>query len=170
MKEHEFVTEVTLAAPIGEVFPFFADAMNLQRITPPWLDFRVVTPHPIEMKAGALIDYRLKVRGLPIRWRTRIEAWEPGVRFVDTQIRGPYRKWWHEHTFEAVGPDATRMRDRVVYAVRGGPVGDVVERIWVRKDVRTIFAYREQEMVAMFGRVDAPEGSGASDREPVAAV
>jgi ligand-binding SRPBCC domain-containing protein len=93
-------TRIDLAAPLSEVFPFFADAYNLERITPSFLSFKVLTPAPIEMRPGTLIDYRLRVRGAPLRWRSEITAWEPPYRFVDEQRRGPYRAWIHEHRFE----------------------------------------------------------------------
>src|ERR1044071_9367246 len=86
-----------------EVFPFFGDAGNLEAITPPWLGFSIVTPRPIEMGVGTLIEYRLKLHGLPLKWLTRIESREPGVRFVDAQLRGPYALWHHTHEFEATG-------------------------------------------------------------------
>ena len=103
-----------------EVFGFFADAFNLEAITPPWLRFRVVTPRPIEMAEGALIEYRLALHRVPVRWLTRIEAWEPGRRFVDVQIKGPYRLWHHTHTFEPAD-GGTLVRDRVRYALPLGP-------------------------------------------------
>ncbi|MGY8671429.1 MAG: SRPBCC family protein, partial [Verrucomicrobiia bacterium] len=91
MKVHEFSSEIWLPLPPEEIFPFFADAANLDAITPPWLSFRIATPPPITMREGALIDYRLKVRGIPLGWRTRINVWEPPHRFEDEQLRGPYR-------------------------------------------------------------------------------
>lgn len=103
-------TELRLPCPRAEVFDFFADAWNLEQITPPWLKFQVITPRPIEMHSGALIDYRLRLHGLPIRWRTEIRDWDPPFRFTDRQVRGPYRYWVHEHTFADEG-DETLMRD-----------------------------------------------------------
>lgn len=121
-----------------QVFPFFADAHNLEAITPPWLRFTVLTPRPIAMKAGAIIEYRLRWRVVPIRWRTRITVWEPSRRFVDEQIRGPYRLWHHEHIFE---PDGrfTLMHDRVHYRA---PLAFVAHPLIVTRDVARIFAYR----------------------------
>lgn len=133
--------------PIAEVFSFFADATNLQRLTPPWLHFNVLTPAPIEMKADALIDYKLRVHGLPLRWRTRIVEWQPPHRFVDEQIRGPYRLWRHLHTFEE-RDGGTLMRDRVEYAVVGGRV---VNALFIRPDLRRIFKYRADAMREVFG-------------------
>jgi ligand-binding SRPBCC domain-containing protein len=135
---HCLTTARWVPKPIGEVFAFFADAHNLQRITPPWVGFSILTPAPIAMRTGALIDYRIRLWGLPVRWRTEISVWEPGVRFVDRQLRGPYTKWVHEHRFEA-REGGTVCSDRVDYAHRGGPVG---ERVFVRPQLRRIFAYR----------------------------
>ncbi|MCO6044964.1 SRPBCC family protein [Aeoliella sp. ICT_H6.2] len=135
-------TETVVARPLEEVFAFFADAMNLERITPPWLQFQVVTPGPFDMHAGTLIDYRLKIHHVPVRWRTEIAAWEPPYRFVDTQLRGPYRHWRHEHQFEAV-EGGTLCRDVVRYGVPGGAL---IHRLLVRRDVQQIFTYRERAL------------------------
>ena len=131
-------SELSLALPRAEVFPFFADAFNLEAITPPWLRFRILTPHPIEMGVGTLIDYRLRLHGIPVRWQTAITAWEPPSRFVDEQLVGPYRRWVHEHTFEDRG-GATLVRDRVDYEVTGGAL---VERLFVQRDLERTFAFR----------------------------
>jgi ligand-binding SRPBCC domain-containing protein len=130
-----------------ELFPFFAEARNLERITPPWLRFEVLTPAPITMAVGTLIDYRLRWRGLPIRWRTEIAAWDPPHRFVDAQQRGPYRLWVHEHTFVDEN-GGTRMDDVVTYAVPGG---SLVQRLFVGRDVERIFAYRSDRLRALLG-------------------
>ena len=137
-----------LPCPPEELFPFFADAFNLERITPPLLRFRVVTPPPIEMRAGALIDYRLRIHGVPAKWRTEITAWDPPHRFVDEQLRGPYRQWIHEHTFEPQD-GGTLCRDRVDYAAPGG---SLVNRFLIEPDVRRIFAYRAAALEEIFGR------------------
>jgi ligand-binding SRPBCC domain-containing protein len=141
---------IFLPRPVESIFPFFADAGNLERITPRHLQFHVITPRPIEMRAGAIIDYRLKIRGLPFRWRSEITAWEPMVRFVDEQRRGPYRWWIHEHTFESV-PGGTIARDVVQYGV---PFGAIAHTLLVRRDVMSIFAYRTKVLQDLFG---APE-------------
>jgi ligand-binding SRPBCC domain-containing protein len=146
MTVHRFEMEQWLPRPRTEVFPFFADAANLQAITPPWLDFKVVMPGPITMRPGALIDYRLKLRGIPIGWRTEISVWEPPFRFVDRQLKGPYRQWIHEHTFEEKD-GGTLCRDRVDYAVPGGTL---VNRLFVRRDVETIFAFRREQLDRLF--------------------
>ena len=146
MRVHRFQSETWLPLPPEELFPFFADAANLNAITPPWLHFKEVTRGPIEMRAGAMIDYKLRVRGLPLRWRTRINLWEPPHRFVDEQVRGPYRLWIHEHTFEA-RDGGTLARDEVWYAV---PLDFLTPARWVRPDVERIFAYRERALKKRF--------------------
>lgn len=128
--------------PIEEVFAFYGDAHNLERITPPLLGFEVTTPAPIAMGAGTLIEYRLRLHRVPVRWRTRIEVWEPPHRFVDVQVKGPYSLWEHTHTFEQDGPGATVMQDRVRYSIPFGPLGDLADRLLVRRDLRQIFDYR----------------------------
>jgi len=142
-------TELRLPCGQSQVFDFFADAFNLEQITPPWLNFHVVTPRPIEMHNGALIDYRLRLHGIPIRWKTEICDWDPPFRFTDRQLKGPYRYWHHEHTFLAEG-DHTLMRDQVDYAVPGGRL---VHKLFVRHDVQQIFEYRRRVMAEMFQRL-----------------
>jgi ligand-binding SRPBCC domain-containing protein len=134
-----------------DVFPFFGEARNLEAITPPFLRFRVITPGPIEMQVGALIQYRLRLHGIPINWLTSIQAWEPPHRFVDVQVRGPYALWHHTHTFEAV-PDGTLMRDTVRYAIGFGPLGEVARRAIVTRDLQTIFDHRAQAVPALLKR------------------
>jgi len=128
--------------PIEEAFAFYGDAHNLERITPPLLRFQVTTPQPIEMGVGTLIEYRLRLHRVPVRWRTRITAWEPPTRFVDEQIKGPYSLWEHTHTFEEDGPEATIIRDRVRYSIPFGPLGEIADRLLVQRDLRQIFDYR----------------------------
>jgi len=140
MKIREYQCELWLPLSPEQLFPFFADAANLDAITPPWLHFRIVTPAPILMREGALIDYRLRVRGLPMGWRTRINVWEPPGRFEDEQVRGPYRQWIHEHTFEA-RDGGTLARDRVRYAA---PLDWLVHGWLVRPDIERIFSYRSE--------------------------
>jgi ligand-binding SRPBCC domain-containing protein len=124
-----------------DAFAFFADARNLERITPPWLNFHVVTPE-IEMRAGTLIEYRLTLHGLPIRWLTQIEEWAPGERFVDVQLRGPYALWHHTHEFEPAGDGQTLMRDTVRYALPLGPLGALAHKLFVARDLERIFDHR----------------------------
>ena len=147
MKERHFECKIWLPLKPEELFPFFADAANLDAITPPWLHFNIVTPKPIEIKTGALIDYKLKVRGLPLRWRTLIRDWEPPHRFVDEQLRGPYRQWIHEHTFEAQD-GGTLARDVVRYAVL---FDFIAHPLFVRRDIEKIFAFRQQSLKEKFG-------------------
>ena len=146
MRLREFTAALWLPLPPSEIFPFFSNAANLDAITPPWLDFRIVTPPPIAMCEGALIDYRLRVHFLPLRWRTRINIWEPPYRFVDEQVRGPYYQWIHEHTFEP-SAGGTLARDFVRYAA---PLDFLTHRWLVRPDVEKIFAYREQALLKRF--------------------
>jgi ligand-binding SRPBCC domain-containing protein len=140
-----FTAELWLPLKREEIFPFFADAGNLEAITPPWVNFHTLTPTPIQMQAGTLIDYQLKIHGIPVKWRTRINAWEPPYRFVDEQLRGPYLKWVHEHTFEAQN-GGTLCRDRVDYAVPGGWL---IDKLFVRRDVERIFAYRRERIAEL---------------------
>lgn len=146
MKTYTFRDEIVLPAPRPEVFAFFADARNLEQLTPPWLRFEVVTEGEIIMATGILIDYRIHWRRIPMRWRTEIEAWEPPYRFVDRQIRGPYRLWRHEHLFTERG-DGTSIVDRVEYAPLGGTIA---QRLVIARDVERIFAYRRKRLTEEF--------------------
>jgi ligand-binding SRPBCC domain-containing protein len=150
MRAHLLERSQRLARPPEEVFPFFADAFNLQAITPAWLHFRVLTPEPVTMAAGTLLEYRLRLHGVPLRWLTRIEVWEPPVRFVDVQVRGPYRLWHHTHSFEPAG-DGTLMGDRVRYALPLGPLGELAHAVLVRRDLERIFAFRHAAVRARLG-------------------
>ncbi len=141
-----FEDELWLPRSRDEVFPFFADARNLSEITPPWVQFQVLTPAPIVMQPGALIDYRIRVHGLPIRWRTEITEWNPPHRFVDVQLRGPYTLWHHTHMFEEKN-GGTLCIDKVTYRPRGGAI---INRLFVRKDVQRIFAYRRKRLLELF--------------------
>ena len=140
--------EQRLPGTPAEVFEFFADAHNLEAITPPLLRFRVVTPAPILMGRGTLIRYRLRVRGVPVSWLTEIEAWDPPHRFVDRQVRGPYALWHHAHAFEADG-DATVMRDVVRYRIGFGPLGALAAALVVQRDLDAIFAFRAERVRAL---------------------
>jgi len=139
--------EVWLPKPRDEVFEFFSDARNLQVLTPKWLDFKVVTEGEIELKPGALIDYKLRVRFLPIRWTTEIVAFDPPHSFIDNQAKGPYKRWYHTHTFEEED-GGTLCRDHVEYAVPGGALA---HWLFVKRDVKRIFDYRREKLVEMFG-------------------
>ena len=147
MKEHRFECELWLPLKPEKLFPFFSDAANLDAVTPPWLHFQIVSPQTIKIKTGTLIDYQLKVHGFPLRWRTLIRDWEPPHRFVDEQLRGPYRRWIHEHTFEPQN-EGTLARDSVSYAVIFDPIA---HPLFVRRDVKKIFAFRQQTLKEKFG-------------------
>lgn len=149
MKEFAFHTELWLPRPRPEVFEFFSDAQNLETITPPWLNFEVLTPKPFAIKVGALIDYRIRIHGFPIRWRTEITSWEPPHQFVDVQLRGPYTLWHHTHTFED-RDGGTLCIDGVRYRPRGGAL---INWLFVRRDVEGIFNYRQQRLQELFGTV-----------------
>jgi len=137
--------EQRLPGSPGDVFEFFADALNLEAITPPLLRIRVVTPGPIAMAPGTHIRYRLRVHGLPVSWLTQITEWDPPHRFADEQLKGPYALWHHTHTFEADG-DETIMCDIVRYRVGFGPLGTLVNALLVRRDLKGIFDYRAQRV------------------------
>jgi ligand-binding SRPBCC domain-containing protein len=146
MKLYTLNAEQWIARPPEELFPFFADAGNLEQLTPPWLHFRIVSS-PVEIRAGARISYRLRLHGIQLAWQSEITAWEPPFRFVDEQTRGPYRAWIHEHTFES-GDGGTLMRDTVQYAARGGPL---VRKCLVAPDLEKIFKYRRARLESIFG-------------------
>jgi ligand-binding SRPBCC domain-containing protein len=138
---HQFLETTTLLPrPVDEVFAFFADAENLQNITPPELAFQIVTPVPIVINEGTIIDYRLRLFGVPFSWRTRIVQWQPNDQFIDEQIRGPYSSWKHLHTF-AECEDGTRMTDRVEYRLPLRPAGSLALPL-VRYQLDRIFRYR----------------------------
>ncbi len=147
-----FRCSVTLAAPLTTVFSFFSNARNLELLTPPWLRFKVLTEGEIPMSRGRQIDYRLRLRGLPLRWRSEITAWEPPHRFVDEQVIGPYRTWIHEHRFEVEerpgrGPVVVAS-DEVHYEAPGGAL---VNRLLVAPDLKRIFRYRTARLRERFG-------------------
>ena len=131
---------MSVPLPREEVFAFFAEASNLERITPPELDFGILTPRPIPMREGALIDYRLSLFGVPLRWRARIVRWEPPAGFVDEQLRGPYRLWEHTNRFREDG-GATTIEDVVCYGLPLAPFGEVFHPL-VRLQLERIFRFR----------------------------
>jgi ligand-binding SRPBCC domain-containing protein len=150
MHVHILQREQRLPAPPEAVFPFFADARNLEAITPPLLEFRLLTPEPIAMGVGTFLQYALRLRGVPVRWDTLIQAWEPPHRFVDVQVRGPYRLWHHTHELLPLDDGtATLMRDTVRYAMPLGLVGEVARRAVVTRDLDAIFAFRAERVPAL---------------------
>ena len=159
-------TWLWLPRPRTEVFTFFADAKNLERITPSFLAFRILTPTPLDMRAGTLIDYRVALRGLPMQWRSEITTWEPPVRFADVQVRGPYRAWQHTHTFEE-RDGGTLVADTVQYSVRGpGFIGSAINRLLVAPDLTRIFMFRHEALQDAFGvRGQAQAGPVTINRE-----
>ncbi len=147
MRVRNFKSQVWLPKPRGKVFAFFSDAQSLDLITPPWLHFRTITPGPIEMQPGTVMDHRLRIHGFPLRWRSKITDWEPPARFVDEQVRGPYQLWSHEHRFEE-RDGGTLVQDHVRYAV---PFDFLIHRLFIRPDIERIFAYREKKLREIFG-------------------
>ena len=143
----KFKSQIWLRQKPEEVFPFFAEPQNLAVLTPEWLHLKVLTPSPVVMRVGAMLDYRLRLCGVPLRWRAEITEWEPPRRFVDKQRRGPYRMWSHEHRFED-WDGGTLVKDIVVYSVWGGRLTD---RFLVRQNLKKIFAFREQKLREHFG-------------------
>ena len=149
-KGHQFLETVTiLPLTVDEVFTFFSNAENLERITPPELAFQVLTPTPIVIKEGAIIDYRLRLFRVPFHWRTRIAEWQPNDQFIDEQIRGPYGSWTHRHTFAAC-ENGTHMTDRVEYRLPFQPAGRLVLPL-VRRQLDRIFRYRASAIRRLLG-------------------
>ena len=163
MAVHRLTREQRFPQPPELVWPVFADAANLQAITPEFLHFQILTELPVELVAGARLAYRIRLFGLPIRWDTEITEVVDGERFVDVQRRGPYRVWEHTHLFEADGHGGTRMTDHVDYALAGGPLAEPVRRLWVARTLERIFDHRAAvapELVARCSAATASEVSG----------
>ena len=151
---HRYVLErrQTVAASLKEVTHFFENPRNLEALTPPFLRFTIETDGDIAMKEGALIDYTISLHGLPMRWRTSIESYQPGVDFVDLQLKGPYKYWHHHHTFRAVF-GGTEIGDKVTYELPWGPLGALAHNLFVKRQLTAIFDYREKVVAKKFGRV-----------------
>lgn len=130
------------------MFEFFAQAPNLERLTPPWLGFSLTTPTPVQMTRGTEIEYRLHLHRVPLRWISRIELWEPGRAFVDVQIKGPYRLWHHRHEFQPAG-SGTLVSDHVTYALPLGVLGDLAHSLFVERDLARIFAFRHETVATL---------------------
>jgi ligand-binding SRPBCC domain-containing protein len=146
----QLVQTQIIPKPRSEVFSIFADAHNLERITPGFLAFKILTPGPIEIETGTIIDYSLRLYGVSLKWKTRIEVFEPETRFVDIQLEGPYRYWHHLHEFEEV-EQGTRMRDVVDYKLPFGFLGTVARSLFVRWSLDRIFRYRQHAVSEIFG-------------------
>lgn len=149
MSEHILEREQIIKRPIEEVFSFFADAVNLEKITPPELKFHITTPQPIDIKKGTLIEYQLKLRGFPIKWKTEITQWNPPFDFVDSALKSPYKQWIHLHTFEENANGETIMRDKVRYRLPFEPLGDLAHW-YVKKELKYIFDYRNKVVEEFF--------------------
>lgn len=150
MKLHTLMRVQKIHKSLDEVFAFFSDPGNLSKITPASLDFRILTPQPIDMKAGALIDYQIKIMGIPLRWTTLIETYEKPNGFVDVQLKGPYAYWHHTHTFHQK-EGCVEIVDRVVYGMPFGFLGDLLHSLWVKRDLEKIFDFRHRVISDYFG-------------------
>jgi ligand-binding SRPBCC domain-containing protein len=148
--------EQRIPRPIEEVFAFFADARNLEAITPVWLGFRILSPEPIALRAGTQILYRLRWHGLPLRWATTIESWNPPTEFIDMQAQGPYRHWHHTHSFQPV-EGGTLMRDLVRYALPFGLLGRLAHAWLVKSELKAVFDYRAAKVSDILGAWCADE-------------
>jgi ligand-binding SRPBCC domain-containing protein len=149
--EREFSCTQLIPRPLSEVFSFFSSEKNLEKITPPWLRFKVLRKSTPEMEPGTLIDYHLKISGMPVQWRTRILVWEPESHFVDIQLKGPYKKWHHTHRFDS-SAKGTWMSDKVVYQLPFGRLGDLLMGRKVRRQIEEIFGYRRKMIEEIFGK------------------
>jgi ligand-binding SRPBCC domain-containing protein len=156
MTTYQLVREQTVSLSLDEVFAFFADARNLETLTPPWLKFEILTPGEIPMQAGAIIQYALRFRGVPIHWTTSITVWNPPFEFVDVQLSGPYVLWHHRHTFESVGTN-TKMIDEVHYRLPFGKIGNMVHALIVRRDLQRIFDFRKKVIEDTFRKVQSAD-------------
>lgn len=154
--------EIDLGCALEEVFPFFSDARNLDALTPPWLHFKILSKHPIEMRVGACIQYQIRLHGIPVRWTSKITEWDPPQRFVDEQSSGPFRAWVHEHTFEK-SEKGTLTRDHVQYGVYGGAL---VDRLFVQRDLKKIFDYRQKRLQELWDRPQPPDVHKNGRRDP----
>lgn len=151
LKIYELRRQIFVPAPLEDVFSFFSNAENLNLITPPWLYFKILTPLPIVMKKNAFIDYSIKLLGLRMTWSTEITVWQPPAKFVDRQIKGPYRVWEHTHLFEEKG-EGTQMEDVIQYAVPGFVLSPLVHFLFVRPRLEKIFTFRENSILEYFDR------------------
>lgn len=149
MKIYTLHQEQVVPHPLLKVFHYFSRPENLSQLTPPWMDFQILTPLPIEMKKGARIHYKIKIRKFSLRWETEIIEYDPPYSFVDVQQKGPYLQWHHRHRFEPVD-QGTRILDEVKYALPLGWIGQMAHKLQVRKDLEAIFNYRKQVLTQVF--------------------
>jgi len=159
MSEQKLFRTQVIERPLAEVFAFFSDAGNLEQITPPELNFHILTPLPIEMRAGALIDYRLRLYGFPLKWRTEITSWEPPHLFVDRQIIGPYRQWIHTHRFTELSQNRTQIDDEVRFRLPFEPFGLIALSI-VRRQLDYIFDFRQKQVAELLGEEQSAANGG----------
>jgi ligand-binding SRPBCC domain-containing protein len=149
MKPHVYNQVTYINRPLSEVFEFFSKAENLNKLTPPILEFKIITPLPIKMEKGTFIDYKIKLNGISFKWKTQITAWENNRRFIDTQIKGPYKIWIHEHLFEEENGQV-KMTDTVQYLSPGWFLEPIINKLYISKKVKEIFAYRTIELDKLF--------------------
>jgi ligand-binding SRPBCC domain-containing protein len=149
MQPHTIIRKTIINRPLEEVFQFFSKAENLNLLTPPELSFKILTPLPIKMQAGTLIDYRIKLNGIPFNWRTEISTWKVNECFVDQQLKGPYKIWHHTHSFTAV-KEGTLMIDEVKYLSPGWILEPLIEKFFIKKKVEGIFDYRNSKLKEIF--------------------
>ncbi len=149
MKDYVLQTTTVINKPLKEVFEFFSKAENLNKITPKEVYFKILTPLPIPMEKGTLIDYKIKLNGIPFVWKTRISEWNPPFKFADQQLVGPYSKWYHEHFFEEKD-GKTIMTDKITYLSKGWIIAPLLHRLFVDKKVKQIFEYRETQLQQIF--------------------
>lgn len=150
MKLYTLKKEQIVLKNISTVFDFFSKPENLSVITPPAMKFKILTPSPIDMKEGALIDYTVSIMFIPIRWRTLITKFSPPNLFIDQQIKGPYSMWHHTHIFEKISEDETLIKDKVVYGVPFGIIGRLVHYLYIKRDLKKIFTYRKNKIEQIF--------------------
>lgn len=150
MKERRFSSAIWIPVPVEKAFAFFSKAENLNKLTPPWLHFEILTELPVEMRNGTLLDYRLKLHGIPVKWKTQIVQWNPPFQFVDLQLRGPYRKWVHTHTF-VEKDNGTVVEDLVNYSVPGFFLEPLIHKYFIEPDISRIFEYRRSQLSEIFG-------------------
>jgi ligand-binding SRPBCC domain-containing protein len=163
MAEHILKREMTVELPRAEVFEFFSNAANLERITPAELNFQITSPQPIEMREGALIEYRLKLNGFPMNWKTLISKWDPPNEFIDEQLSGPYKQWIHRHTFTEVDANTTLIEDEVKYRLPLEPFGDLAH-FFVVWQLDSIFEHRQRVVAEHFRSKQASSTSQNRER------